>query len=191
MQSNELIIGAKVTGIVTGTLNNMVQVDLGTKHVGSIPTIEFSERHRTLPKMGDDVRAYILKINDAEGTIQLSINPPEVQEWSRWKSWKATTNEHSAVVAMQFLKELCEAYNAALAKTKDKYEEDKKRIYDRNRSNLSTIKNRDNTLPTTSKRLTIGLCPNSQNARKIPMRHIIQILRHISPTAKKMVLSAS
>lgn len=145
MQANDLTTGAKVTGIVTGTLNNMVQVDLGTKHVGFIPTIEFSERHRTLPKMGDDVRAYIIKVNDAEGTIQLSINPPEVQEWSRWKSWKATTNEHSAVVAMQFLKELCEAYNAALAKTKDKYEEDKKRIYDRNRSNLSTINNRENT----------------------------------------------
>ena len=145
MQTNDLTTGAKVTGIVTGTLNNMVQVDLGTKHVGFIPTIEFSERHRTLPKMGDDVRAYIIKVNDAEGTIQLSINPPEVQEWSRWKSWKATTNEHSAVVAMQFLKELCQAYNAALTKTKDKYEEDKKRIYDRNRSNLSTIKNRENT----------------------------------------------
>ena len=67
----------------------------------------------------------------------------QIENWSSWKGWNATINEHSAVVGMQFLKELCEAYQTALTKTKEKYEEDKKRIYDQNSSNLTSIKNRE------------------------------------------------
>lgn len=48
----------------------------------------------------------------------------QIKNWSSWKGWNATINEHSAVVGMQFLKELCEAYQTALTKTKEKYEED-------------------------------------------------------------------
>lgn len=69
----------------------------------------------------------------------------QAQNWSSWKSWNAATNEHSAVVGMQFLKELCAAYQAALTKAKEKYEDDKKRIYNQNRSNLTSINNRENT----------------------------------------------
>lgn len=69
----------------------------------------------------------------------------QVQDWSLWKRWNATINEHSAVVGMQFLKELCETYQAALTKAKEKYEDDKKRIYNQNRSNLTSINNRENT----------------------------------------------
>ena len=69
----------------------------------------------------------------------------QTQNWSSWKSWNASTNEHSAVVGMQFLKELCAAYQASLTKAKEKYEDDKKRIYNQNRSNLTSINNRENT----------------------------------------------
>ena len=67
----------------------------------------------------------------------------QIKNWSSWKSWNATINEHSAIVGMQFLKELCEAYQTALTKTKEKYENDKKRIYDRNISKLTSITNRE------------------------------------------------
>ena len=69
----------------------------------------------------------------------------QIKNWSSWKSWNATINEHSAVVGMQFLKELCGAYQTALTKTKEKYEDDKKRIYNQNRSNLTSINNREST----------------------------------------------
>lgn len=67
----------------------------------------------------------------------------QIKNWSSWKSWNATINEHSAVVGMQFLKELCEAYQTALTETKEKYEDDKKRIYDQNISKLTSITNRE------------------------------------------------
>ncbi len=69
----------------------------------------------------------------------------QTQKWSSWKSWNAATNEHSAVVGMQFLKELCAAYQDELTKAKEKYEDDKKRIYDQNRLNLTSINNDENT----------------------------------------------
>ena len=69
----------------------------------------------------------------------------QIKNWSSWKSWNATINEHSAVVGMQFLKELCGAYQTALTKAKEKYEDDKKRIYNQNRSNLASINNREST----------------------------------------------
>lgn len=69
----------------------------------------------------------------------------QIKNWSSWKSWNATINEHSAVVGMQFLKELCGAYQTALTKAKEKYEDDKKRIYNQNRSNLTSINNREST----------------------------------------------
>lgn len=69
----------------------------------------------------------------------------QIKNWSSWKSWNATINEHSAVVGMQFLKELCGAYQTALTKEKEKYEDDKKRIYNQNRSNLTSINNREST----------------------------------------------
>ena len=81
--------------------------------------------------------------------LMIASNPQsqgdQVKNWSSWKSWNASINQHSAVVGMQFLKELCEAYQAALTKAKEKYEDDKKRIYNQNRSNLTSINNRENT----------------------------------------------
>lgn len=80
-------------------------------------------------------------------TIANSLQPQsdQVKNWSSWKTWNAKINEHSAVVGMQFLKELCEAYQVALSKTKEKYEDDKMQIYNQNRSNLTSINNRENT----------------------------------------------
>ena len=67
----------------------------------------------------------------------------QTKDWSSWKRWNATVNEQSAVVGIQFLKELCGAYQTVLTETKGKYEEDKKRIYNQNNYNLKSIKSRE------------------------------------------------
>ena len=144
MQTKELNIGAKVTGIVTEACNDMVKIDLGTKHTGYIPTMEFRKRRRTLPRMDDAVKAYIVRIDDAQCRIRLSLDSPELQEWSGWKAWKANINEHSAVIAMLFLKELCEEYNAVLAKAREKYETEKQKISKRNDAKLAAITQKQN-----------------------------------------------
>ncbi len=65
----------------------------------------------------------------------------DVSEWSKWKAWKEKTNEESAITALQFLKVLCQAYQSALSKAKDQYEEDKKNLNQRNSDTLAMINN--------------------------------------------------
>ncbi len=68
--------GDKVTGIVTGIGNTEVQVDLGTKHAGYIPYDEVSADPSVKPedilKVGDEIQVFVVRVNDQEGTVQLS-----------------------------------------------------------------------------------------------------------------------
>ena len=68
--------GDKVTGIVTGIGNTEVQVDLGTKHAGYIPYDEVSTDPSVKPedilKVGDEIEVFVVRVNDQEGTVQLS-----------------------------------------------------------------------------------------------------------------------
>ncbi len=68
--------GDKVTGIVTGIGNTEVQVDLGTKHAGYIPYDEVSAdpavKAEDILKVGDEVEVFVVRVNDQEGTVQLS-----------------------------------------------------------------------------------------------------------------------
>ena len=68
--------GDKVTGIVTGIGNTEVQVDLGTKHAGYIPYDEVSNDPSVKPedilKVGDEIEVFVVRVNDQEGTVQLS-----------------------------------------------------------------------------------------------------------------------
>ncbi len=68
--------GDKVTGIVTGIGNTEVQVDLGTKHAGYIPYDEVSADPAVKPedilKVGDEIEVFVVRVNDQEGTVQLS-----------------------------------------------------------------------------------------------------------------------
>ena len=68
--------GDKVTGIVTGIGNTEVQVDLGTKHAGYIPYDEVSADPSVKPedilKVGDEIEVFVVRVNDQEGTVQLS-----------------------------------------------------------------------------------------------------------------------
>ena len=68
--------GDKVIGIVTGIGNTEVQVDLGTKHAGYIPYDEVSAdpsvKAEDILKVGDEIEVFVVRVNDQEGTVQLS-----------------------------------------------------------------------------------------------------------------------
>ena len=68
--------GDKVTGIVTGISNTEVQIDLGTKHAGYIPYDEVSSdpsvKAEDILKIGDEIEVFVVRVNDQEGTCQLS-----------------------------------------------------------------------------------------------------------------------
>ncbi len=68
--------GDKVLGVVTGIGNTEVQVDLGTKHAGYIPYDEVSADPSVKPedvlKVGDEIEVFVVRVNDQEGTVQLS-----------------------------------------------------------------------------------------------------------------------
>ena len=67
--------GDKVTGVVVAITGTEVSVDLGTKYSGFIPTSEFEDdgvKVADAVKVGDTVEAVVVRVNDIEGTAQLS-----------------------------------------------------------------------------------------------------------------------
>ena len=68
--------GDKVLGIVTAIGSTEIQVDLGTKHAGYIPYDEVSADPTVKPeqilKVGDEIEVFVVRVNDQEGTVQLS-----------------------------------------------------------------------------------------------------------------------
>ena len=67
--------GEKVTGVVTGISSTEVTVDLGMKYTGFIPTADFTDGGEKLEdcvKLGDEIEALVVRVNDVEGTAMLS-----------------------------------------------------------------------------------------------------------------------
>ena len=68
--------GEKVTGIVAAITPTEISVDLGTKHAGYIPLSELSadpsEKAEDIVKVGDEIEAFVMRVNDVEGTVMLS-----------------------------------------------------------------------------------------------------------------------
>ncbi len=68
--------GDKVLGVVTHIGTTEVSVDLGTKHAGYIPCDEVSADPNLKPedvlKVGDEIEVFVVRVNDQEGTCQLS-----------------------------------------------------------------------------------------------------------------------
>ena len=66
----------KVTGVVMHIAPNEIQVDIGRKQTGYIPSDEYSADPTANPmkelKVGDELTLIIMKTNDVEGTIMLS-----------------------------------------------------------------------------------------------------------------------
>ena len=67
--------GDKVTGTVVAITGTEISVDLGTKYSGFIPTSEFTDdgiKVEDVVKVGDPIEAVVVRVNDVEGTAQLS-----------------------------------------------------------------------------------------------------------------------
>ena len=68
--------GDKVLGTVIAIGTTEVQVELGTKHTGYIPYDEVSADPSVKPedilKVGDEIEVFVVRVNDQEGTVQLS-----------------------------------------------------------------------------------------------------------------------
>ena len=92
--------GDKVTGIVTGIGTTEVQIDLGTKHAGYIPYDEVSADPTVKPedilKVGDEIEVFVVRVNDQEGTCQLSKKKLDgIKVWDDVATWceeKATVD---------------------------------------------------------------------------------------------------
>ena len=84
--------GDKVKGIVTSIGNTEVQVDLGTKHAGYIPYDEVSNDPSVKPedilKVGDEIEVFVVRVNDQEGTVQLSKKKLDgLKVWDDMAAW--------------------------------------------------------------------------------------------------------
>ena len=84
--------GDKVTGIVTGIGATEVQIDLGTKHAGYIPYDEVSADPNVKPedilKVGDEIEVFVVRVNDQEGTCQLSKKKLDgMKIWDDMAAW--------------------------------------------------------------------------------------------------------
>ncbi len=84
--------GDKVCGTVVGIGNTEVQVELGTKHAGYIPYDEVSADPNVKPedvlKVGDEIEVFVVRVNDVEGTVQLSRKKLEgMKIWDDMAVW--------------------------------------------------------------------------------------------------------
>ena len=67
--------GDKVTGTVVAITGTEISVDLGAKYSGFIPTSEFTDdgvKVEDAVKVGDEIEAVVVRVNDVEGTAMLS-----------------------------------------------------------------------------------------------------------------------
>lgn len=67
--------GTRVRGIVVSVDYSEVTVDLGTHYIGYITlhdlTIDLSKKANDIVQVGDEIIADVIKVNDAEGIVQL------------------------------------------------------------------------------------------------------------------------
>ncbi len=126
--------GDKVIGTVTGIGNTEVQVDLGTKHAGYIPYDEVSTDPSVKPedilKVGDEIEVFVVRVNDQEGTVQLSKKKLDgMKVWDDMAVWaeeKATVegtiteeNKGGVVATVKGIRVFIPASQSGVAKGRD------------------------------------------------------------------------
>ena len=126
--------GDKVIGIVTGIGTTEVQIDLGTKHAGYIPYDEVSADPSVKPedilKVGDEIEVFVVRVNDQEGTCQLSKKKLDgIKIWDDMAAWceeKATVegtiteeNKGGLVVTIKGIRVFIPASQSGVAKGGD------------------------------------------------------------------------
>ncbi len=95
--------GDKVTGIVAAITNTEVSVDLGCKHAGYIPVTELgadpTAKPEDLVKVGDEIEAYVMRVNDVEGTVMLSKKRLDLaKNWDMVEQFRADRETVEGIV---------------------------------------------------------------------------------------------
>ena len=91
--------GDTVSGIVAAITPTEVTIDLGTKHSGYIPVEDFADENGTkiedIIKIGDTIEACVVRVNDVEGTVQLSKK--RLDAVKNWADLEAAVESGNAV----------------------------------------------------------------------------------------------
>jgi 4-hydroxy-3-methylbut-2-enyl diphosphate reductase len=91
--------GEKVTGIVAAITPTEISVDLGTKQSGYIPLAELTDdptmKAEDLVKIGDSIEAFVLRVNDVEGTVMLSKK--RLDSVKSWDDIEAAKDDRTTV----------------------------------------------------------------------------------------------
>ncbi|MDY6314888.1 MAG: bifunctional 4-hydroxy-3-methylbut-2-enyl diphosphate reductase/30S ribosomal protein S1 [Clostridia bacterium] len=91
--------GDIVTGTVIGVTPTEVYVDLGAKADGFIPADELGVAPGTAPadvvKVGDEIDVFVVRVNDVEGTIQLSRK--KIANMKDWEIMKTAMEEETVL----------------------------------------------------------------------------------------------
>ncbi|NLD88405.1 MAG: bifunctional 4-hydroxy-3-methylbut-2-enyl diphosphate reductase/30S ribosomal protein S1 [Clostridiales bacterium] len=98
-----LYTGDRVTGIITQITSGEIQVDLGVKHAAYIPESEISDdplyNIEENLKVGQEIEAFVVRVNDAEGMIMLSKKKMDsIRGWDRIEEAKANDEILEGVV---------------------------------------------------------------------------------------------
>ncbi|MBQ4381686.1 MAG: bifunctional 4-hydroxy-3-methylbut-2-enyl diphosphate reductase/30S ribosomal protein S1 [Oscillospiraceae bacterium] len=91
--------GEKVSGIIASITPTEVSVDLGTKQSGYIPISELTDEPNAnvaeLFKVGDEIEAFVTRVNDVEGTVMLSKKRLDANK--AWDTITEARNERAIV----------------------------------------------------------------------------------------------
>ena len=91
--------GDKVTGTVMAVGSTEVEVDLGTKHTAYIPLEDFSSDPNVKPeeavKVGDQIEAIVVHVNDGEGVVRLSKK--RLEAGKAWEEIEAASENKDIV----------------------------------------------------------------------------------------------
>ncbi|MCL2081492.1 MAG: bifunctional 4-hydroxy-3-methylbut-2-enyl diphosphate reductase/30S ribosomal protein S1 [Oscillospiraceae bacterium] len=98
-----LTTGDKVSGVITAITPTEIHVDLGTKHAGYISVTEMSDDPDYKPeehiKIGDSIEVFVMRVNDVEGTAQLSKKRVDaVRNWADIEAARAERNIVQGIV---------------------------------------------------------------------------------------------
>lgn len=92
--------GDRVTGTIASITPTEVTVDLGIKQSGYIPIAEMADpagegAESEAPRVGDEVEAFVVRVNDVEGTVMLSKK--RLNAINNWNSIEAARDNNGIV----------------------------------------------------------------------------------------------
>ncbi len=91
--------GEKVRGVVASITQTEISVDLGTKQSGYIPISEFTDEPGVnvadVVHVGDEIEAYVMRVNDVEGTVMLSKK--RLDSAKNWDSIVEARSSHAVI----------------------------------------------------------------------------------------------